>query len=143
MQTINERPSTETRQRLEALVEALPFGERIPRHSGDMAFDKAWEIRAFAMTVALHDKFGFPWGEFQQELIAAIHTWEAQQPDSHQWSYYERWMVALEELACTKGWMSQVELDTRTEEILALPPNANHQHATREPVNVVTGVTAS
>ena len=72
MQTINERPAPETRPRVDSLVDVLPFGDRIPRRSGDVAFDHAWEIRAFAMTVALHEKLGFPWAEFQQELIAAF-----------------------------------------------------------------------
>jgi nitrile hydratase accessory protein len=141
VQSINERPSPETKPRVNSLVDVLPFGERIPRRSGDMAFDQAWEIRAFSMTVALHDKLGFPWSEFQQELIAAIRKWEAEQADLEQWSYYERWTAALEELARSKGWISQDELDAKTEEILALPPNAHHQHAVREPVAVVSGGT--
>jgi nitrile hydratase accessory protein len=140
MDQINERPAPETKPRVDSLVDVLPFGERIPRRSGDVAFDHAWEIRAFSMTVALHEKLGFAWEEFQQELIAAIRTWEAEQHDLEQWSYYERWMAALEELASSKGWLSQAELDARTEEILALPPNAHHQHAVRVPVAVLAGI---
>lgn len=142
MERINERPSEETKQRLDSLVDALPFGQRIPRHSGDVAFDHSWEIRAFSMTMALYERLGFPWVEFQQELIAAIRTWEVEQPDLEQWNYYERWLAAFEEFARSKGWVSPTELDQRTEQILALPPNANHQHAVREPVNVVPGTTA-
>jgi nitrile hydratase accessory protein len=138
MERLNERPSPETKSRVDSLVDALPFGERIPRRAGDVTFDHAWEIRAFSMTVALHEKLGFPWSQFQQELIAAIRTWEAEQSDLEQWSYYERWMAALEELARSKGWTSQAELDARTEEILALPANYMHQHAVREPVAVLT-----
>lgn len=139
MKSINERPSPDTRPRVDSLVDELPFGERIPRHSGDVAFDHAWEIRAFSMTVALHEKLGFPWSDFQRELIAAVRKWEIDHPDLHGWSYYERWMAALEELARSKGWISEAELEARTEEILALPPNFHHQHAVREPVAVVAG----
>jgi nitrile hydratase accessory protein len=139
MQTINERPAQETKPRVDSLVDILPFGERIPRRSGDLAFDQAWEIRAFSLTVALHERVGFPWREFQQELIAAIRRWEAAQPDLAGWSYYERWMAALEELAAGKGWVSQDELNARTKDILAQPANAHHQHAVREPVAVVSG----
>lgn len=138
MKTINERPSTDVKPRLDSLVDALPFGERIPRRSGDVAFDKAWEIRAFSIAVALHEKLGFPWVEFQQELIAAIREWEAANADLDNWNYYERWMAALEELALAKGWLSGEELDARTGEILAQPPNANHQHAVRDPIAVVS-----
>lgn len=141
MERINEQPSSETKQHLDSLVDALPFGQRIPRRSGDVAFDHSWEIRAFSMTVALHEKLGFPWSEFQQELVAAIRDWEADQPDLEQWSYYERWMAAFEQFARSKGWVSQDELDQRTEQILALPPNANHQHAIREPVTIAAGTT--
>lgn len=138
MPAINELPSAETKSQLESLVEALPFSEKIPRRCGDMAFDQAWEIRAFSITVALHEKLGFPWEEFQRELIEAIRTWEAAHTDLSEWSYYERWMAALEVLTQSKGWVSAPELNERTAEILALPPNAQHQHAVREPVNVLS-----
>lgn len=136
MRTINERPSPDTKPRVDSLVDALPFRDRIPRRSGGVAFDKAWEIRAFSIAVALHEKLGFPWEEFQQELIEAAHT------DLSEWSYYERWMAALEELARAKGWISAAELNARTGEILAQPANANHQHAVRDPLAAISPVGA-
>jgi nitrile hydratase accessory protein len=137
VQSINERPSPDTKPRVDSLVDALPFTERIPRHEGEVAFDKAWEIRAFAMTVALHEHLGFPWEEFQAELIAAIRRWESAQGDLTGWSYYERWLAALAELAQSKGWLTGDELASRTQDILAQPANANHHHAVRDPVAVV------
>ena len=139
MRTINERPSPDTRPRVDSLVDVLPRGERIPRRDGEVAFDQAWEIRAFALTVALHEKLGFPWEEFQAELIAAITRWEAAQADLSTWSYYERWLAALEELARGKGWLTADELDGRTREILDQPSTMDHHHAVREPVAVVPG----
>jgi nitrile hydratase accessory protein len=139
MDRINEQPAPETKSHADSLVELLPYGERIPRRSGDVAFDHAWEIRALSMTLALQEKLGFPWEEFQHELIAAIRDWEIANPGLEQWSYYERWMTALEELARAKGWVTKDELDAQTEKTLALPPNAHHQHAAREPVAVVPG----
>ena len=136
--SMNERPAADTKEQVGSLVDVLPFGDRLPRKSGDLAFDKAWEIRAFSMTVALHEKLGFPWADFQQQLIGAIRTWEAAQENLSQWSYYERWMAALEELASSKGWLTKAELDARTGEILAQPVNRNHHHAVREPVAVIT-----
>ncbi|MBP2366879.1 nitrile hydratase accessory protein [Pseudonocardia parietis] len=139
MERLNEQPSDDTKPHVDSLVDALPFNEKIPRRSGDVAFDHAWEIRAFSMTVALHEKLGFPWAEFQQRLIAAIRQFEAEHTDLEHWSYYERWMAALEVLAREKGWVSKSELESKTEEILALPANYMHQHAVREPVAVVAG----
>jgi nitrile hydratase accessory protein len=139
MGRINDRPSSATKSLVDSLVGELPHRERIPRRSGDVAFDHAWEIRAFSMAVALHEKLGFPWADFQQELISSIREWEATQPDLDEWSYYERWIAALEELGERNGWLSKAELDSKTEEILALPPNAHHQHARREPVAVSVG----
>jgi len=138
VQSIAERPSAETKEQVDSLVDVLPFGDRLPRKSGDLAFDKAWEIRAFSLTVALHEKLGFPWEDFQRELIAAIRAWEGGQEDLSQWSYYERWLAALEVLAQRHGWVTADELDNRTQEILAQPPTQNHHHAVREPVAVVS-----
>lgn len=137
MQRGEEQPSQETKEHVDSLVDVLPFGDRVPRKSGDLAFDHAWEIRAFSMTVALHERLGFPWADFQQELIEAIQQWEAAQGDLSQWSYYERWMAALEELVNKKGWLTEGELDARTTAILAQPPTQNHHHAIREPVAVI------
>ncbi|MEJ2865544.1 nitrile hydratase accessory protein [Actinomycetospora flava] len=136
---MNERPAPETKPRVDSLVDVLPFNDRIPRHDGEMAFDKAWEIRAFAMTVALHEQLGFPWEEFQAELVAAIRRWEAAQADLSGWSYYERWLAALGELAQSKGWLTGDELASRTQEILDQPPTTDHHHAVLEPVAVVPG----
>jgi nitrile hydratase accessory protein len=137
METINEKPSAETKPRVDSLVDVLPFNDRLPRHDGEVAFDKAWEIRAFAMTVALHEKLGFPWEEFQSELIAAIKRWESAQADLEQWSYYERWLAALEELARSKGWVTDEELETKTQEILHAPSTMDHHSAVRDPVAIV------
>jgi nitrile hydratase accessory protein len=89
--------------------------------------------------VALHEKLGFPWQDFQRELIAAIRDWEAGQDDVSRWSYYERWLAALEVLAEQQGWVSTDELDARTNSVLAQPATQNHHHAMREPVAVVSG----
>lgn len=137
MEGMNARPSPDTREQVDSLLDVLPFGDRIPRRSEDLAFDQAWEIRAFSMTVALHRELGFPWAEFQQQLVEAIRSWEAAHDDLSRWSYYERWMAALEELASRKGWVTQAELDSRSRDVLAQPANQHHQHAVREPVAVV------
>ncbi|MEU6697781.1 nitrile hydratase accessory protein [Pseudonocardia sp. NPDC046786] len=133
---MNDRPTPDPKVEIDSLIDALPLGERIPRRAGELAFDRAWEIRSFSMTVALHVELGFEWTDFQKELIAAVRHWESEHTDLDGWSYHERWLVAFERLAETSGWIESADLDARTEQILAQPPGADHQHAVREPVTV-------
>ena len=85
---MSARPSPDTRKQVDSLVDVLPFGDRIPRKFEDLAFRHAWEIRAFSMTVALHERLCFPWSEFHQELLKAIRAWEAARDDLCPCSYY-------------------------------------------------------
>lgn len=143
MDQLNQQPDQDTVDRLGELVEDLPFAERIPRRSGDVAFDEAWEIRAFSIATALHTQGRFAWSEFQSRLISSIERWESEHSTTvnantgdADWSYYERWMLALEEIVESKGMVTPEEIDRRTQQILATPANANHQHAVREPITV-------
>ena len=138
MDQLNQRPDQHTVARLGELVEDLPFAERIPRRSGDVAFDEAWEIRAFSIATALHTEGRFEWPEFQSRLISSIERWESENSSTNgrDWSYYERWMLALEEVVESRGMVTPDEIDRRTKQILETPANANHQHAVREPITV-------
>lgn len=136
MSLLNQPPSQDVREQLGDLVEKLPFNEHIPRRSGDVAFDEAWEIRAFSIATALHVDGRFEWGEFQSRLIDSIKTWESEHSNTSSWNYYERWVLALEDLMRDKKLVSATELDARTEQVLATPRNAHHQHAVREPIAV-------
>lgn len=62
-----------------------------PRDNGELVFAEPWHARVFAVAVALVDKLGLDWREFQARLIAAI----ADDPDRE---YYESWAAALESL---------------------------------------------
>lgn len=136
MTSFNVAPDRTVVSRLETLVDDLPYKEQIPRRSGDVAFDHAWEIRAFSITTAMHADGRFEWSDFQSRLIESISAWEASNTSTVDWSYYERWMLALEALVLEQGMVSEAELDARTEQVLATPANANHQHAVREPITV-------
>lgn len=138
---INETPSAETRHQLDALVAQLPATERIPRRSGDMAFDHTWEIRAFAIATAMHQAGAFDWSEFQQRLIDSIGQWEREDGDTANWRYYHHWMDALEDLVRTKGLVDDTDLDARTQHILDNPA-ANHHGAVREPICVIPATPA-
>jgi len=122
----------DARRRVEALVCDLPGGEQ--------SFDQPWELRAFAMAVAAYHSGKYEWSEFQLSLIKSIKQWEdgsAGEP----WSYYEHWLTALETVLADNGVLSGASLDDRTRAVLAVPRNANHHEAHREPVAVSPAIT--
>jgi nitrile hydratase accessory protein len=127
------RPDTsavgDARRRVEQLLVELP-GER-----DQLAFDKPWELRAFALAVAAHQNGYYDWSEFQLALIGAIRRWEGD-PEQAPWRYYERWLEALETVLSGTGVLAGSELDDRAHSVMTTPRDANHQHARREPVAV-------
>ena len=137
MRPMKEEIPPEFKAELERLVDELPFNEEIPRRSGNVAFNHPWEIRAFSIATAMHNDGAFDWSEFQGELIRSVQAWESSHDTTDGWNYYDRWMEALERLLDSKGMLDKEELDQRTADLLSTPANAHHQHAVREPVNVV------
>lgn len=108
----------------------------LPRTAEDeRMFSEPWELRAFAIAVAAFHNGQFHWNEFQQELINSIRDWETGE-GSEPWSYYERWLDALENLLAEKGALTGEALDDRTKAVLAVPRDSGHHHARREPVAV-------
>jgi nitrile hydratase accessory protein len=75
-------------------------------------FAEPWQAEAFAMTVALHDKGLFSWGEWAQMLSAEVKTPGAAS-DGH--DYYEHWLAALEKLLASKGLAAKADVDTMAE----------------------------
>jgi nitrile hydratase accessory protein len=123
--------ASETRRRVDALVSRLPKGE-----NADRAFDKPWQLRAFAIAVAAYNDGHYEWSEFQLSLAESIRTWEAGGGDVP-WRYYEHWLNALEKVLETHGLLSESGIvDDRTQAVLATPTNANHHEAHWEPVAV-------
>ncbi len=99
-----------------------------PRKNGELVFDAPWEGRAFGIALALCDQELFEWGEFRQALIAEIAGWERAHPAGVGWSYYARWLAALETLLADKGIMAPADLDVRQRELAARPEGHDHQH---------------
>jgi nitrile hydratase accessory protein len=130
---LEDLPATARRAAVEQLVCGLPGGR-----PGEMSFDKPWEIRAFALAVAAHQAGEYLWPQFQGALIDSIRTWESDHPQlQHEtWSYYEHWVVALEEVLTEAGLVSSGELDARTETVLATPANRDHHEAHTEPIAI-------
>jgi nitrile hydratase accessory protein len=124
------------RRRVEQLLLELPHQDRI-RPDDEVAFETAWEIRAFALALAAHQSGQYDWPRFQQALIAAIRSWE-DAGTGEEWRYYDRWLEALETLLAETGVLDPAELDERTRAVLTTPRNAHHQRARREPVAVDT-----
>jgi nitrile hydratase accessory protein len=123
------------RRRVEPLLLELPHQEQIRPENGEVAFETAWEIRAFALALAAHESGQYDWSQFQQELIAAIQSWE-EANTGQEWRYYDRWLEALETLLAETGALDRTELDARTRTVLTTPRDMHHQRAKREPVAV-------
>ncbi len=125
--------ATETgdvRRLVQALISDLPVGD-----GSEPMFASPWELRAFALAVAAFHGGQFRWSEFQNELITSTRSWEAA-GSAQPWSYYERWLEALERLLAEKGSLSGDVLMERTRSVLAVPRDSGHDHARREPVAV-------
>jgi nitrile hydratase accessory protein len=91
----------------------------LPRDNGAFVFDEPWEGQAFGLAVALVDRLGLPWREFQQRLITAI----AARPHG---PYYECWAAALESLAIDFDLVSSDELDAHTRVAGAVGHDEHH-----------------
>jgi nitrile hydratase accessory protein len=111
-----------------AVTSMLGSGDSPPRLNGKLCFSQAWERQAFGVALALSKTGHFDWEDFRQKLIAAIGEWE----DTHSledpsWSYYERWLTALERLLVEEKLVTTEDLaaylPSEPEAVMA-PPDA-------------------
>lgn len=84
-----------------------PAGAPLPGME-EPVFAEPWQAQAFALTVALHDRGLFSWGEWAGALSAEVKRPDAA-PDGH--DYYERWLAALEKLLAAKGIAAPPDVD--------------------------------
>jgi nitrile hydratase accessory protein len=97
----------------------------------EVSFQEPWQARAFAMALAIVERSGFEWEEFRQRLIAAIARADASASASGPpVSYYECWLLALEETVKDKAIVSGADIDARAEQIAANPPTPTKAIAT-------------
>ena len=75
----------------------------LPRRNGELVFEAPWQGRVFGMALAVVERLGVPWAEFQRRLIAEI----AAHPDA---PYYVSWLAALERLVLEHGLATSEEL---------------------------------
>jgi nitrile hydratase accessory protein len=71
-------------------------------------FSEPWQAEAFALTVALHERGLFTWGEWADALSAEVKRPDAA-TDGH--DYYDHWLRALEKLLAGKGIASSANVD--------------------------------
>lgn len=96
--------------------ESLLFAEdgssaAVPRINGELTFAAPWESQAFALCLSLVERGLLGFEVFRRSLIRAIGEWEAEEgADRGAWSYYERWLTALERVLVSQGVVSEQEL---------------------------------
>jgi len=76
----------------------------LPRHNGELVFEAPWQGRVFGMALAVVERLGVPWAEFQRRLIAEI----AAHPEA---PYYDCWLAGLECLVIEHGIAGPAELE--------------------------------
>lgn len=84
---------------------AIPVDQRTP------TFNEPWEAQAFALTLALHRRGVFTWGEWAATLGEEIKRAQVSgDPDSGT-TYYRHWLAAIERIVREKGITTEDTLD--------------------------------
>lgn len=79
------------------------------------------------IAVELHQQGHFEWPAFQGRLIDEIARWEDAPPgEGKGWSYYQRWIDALQHLLEEQGLVTGSEVTARTRELLCATPDPGH-----------------
>ena len=112
---------------VQAEVNAMAGAEALPRSNGELVFEQPWQARAFGVAVGLVQEQGLDWEEFRSRLIDEIGAWEREHRDapSDAYSYYERWLAALERLVLETGMISTEEMEA---EVLHVATADGHDH---------------
>jgi nitrile hydratase accessory protein len=79
--------------------EALKELPGIPLQAEGPVFNEPWEARAFAMTLALHERGVFTWSQWADALSREIDRAHASGGADLGDTYYRHWLLALESLA--------------------------------------------
>jgi nitrile hydratase accessory protein len=66
--------------------------------SGSPVFKEPWEAKAFAMTLALHERGLFTWPQWAEALSRQISSAQAAGDADLGDTYYQHWLAALESL---------------------------------------------
>jgi nitrile hydratase accessory protein len=74
-----------------------------PGYADAPAFSEPWEARAFAMTLALHERGLFTWPEWAAALSRQIQLAQQAGDQDSGATYYRHWLQALESLLVARG----------------------------------------
>ena len=100
--------------------EMLAASAPLPRSNGELVFEEPWQARAFGLAVGLVSEQGLDWEEFRGRLIDEIGAWEREHGDAPgAYSYYERWLAALERLVLETGMASAEEIEAEVHRVAA------------------------
>lgn len=80
---------------IQAPLDRLPG---IPLDAGSPVFKEPWEAKAFAMTLALHERGFFTWPQWAEALSQQIELAQAAGDADLGDTYYQHWLLALESL---------------------------------------------
>jgi nitrile hydratase accessory protein len=86
-----------------AAIRATQEVPGIPHDADAPVFREPWEAEAFAITLALHERGVFTWGEWAATLGAEIKRAQAAGDPDNGETYYLHWLAALEKLVAEKG----------------------------------------
>ena len=94
----------------DAARRALAANPGLPVDADGPVFREPWQAQAFAMTLALHEKGLFAWGEWAAMLGETIKAAQAAgDPDTGE-TYYHHWLVTLERMMAEKSVASPAVL---------------------------------
>jgi nitrile hydratase accessory protein len=103
--------------------------EAPPRRNGELVFDAPWEGRAFGAGMTMAQRGVFSFADLRDRLIGAIAAWErAHDYADTGWSYYERWLTALEELVVGRQLVDEAEIETRMAELACAQAHEHGDH---------------
>ncbi len=104
---------------------AIAETEGLPRRNGELVFEEPWEARAFGLAVVVCRERDLDWEQFRSRLVDEIDAWERNPRNT--WSYYDRWLAALERLVVELDLVGADEL-TEHAERLAHEDAHDHDH---------------
>ncbi len=87
----------------------------IPGRGDAPAFAAPWEAQVFAITLALHERGLFTWGEWAVALGATIREARASGDPDDGSTYYAHWLAATERLVAERGVAGREALAERAE----------------------------
>ena len=80
---------------IQAPLDELPG---MPLEAGSPVFKEPWEAKAFAMTLALHERGVFTWPQWAEALSRQIALAQTAGDADLGDTYYQHWLLALESL---------------------------------------------